>query len=151
MGAPEGINPEHWGQLTAAGPAIARAVAVVAGGAKDTQRELEAFLAYASRESEDGSPVLATLIADTLARVASGASATGDPYQAGLTAAREAGAVLATAVPETDAAAIRAWLLGAARSVAAAAREGGVLGIGGHAVSGAEEETIAEIADALGA
>jgi hypothetical protein len=68
----------------------------------------------------------------------------------GLEAARHAGAILEVAADPADAAAIRAWLLSAARAVAEASREGGVLGLGGEQVSTHERETIAAIADALG-
>ena len=42
------------------------------------------------------------------------------------------------------------WLLATARHAAEAAKEGGVLGIGGVSVSDAEQAALAEVAGALG-
>ncbi len=56
---------------------------------------------------------------------------------------------LADAKAGTDAAPFKKWLAGLATSVAEAGKEGGFLGIGGEAVSDAEEAAIAEIVSAL--
>ncbi|HEX5823079.1 MAG TPA: hypothetical protein VFY18_01350, partial [Candidatus Limnocylindrales bacterium] len=68
----------------------------------------------------------------------------------GIEAARKAGAILSTMATPGDASAVRAWLLGVANEVSAAAREGGILGIGGAQVSEPESQLILELSEALG-
>ena len=69
----------------------------------------------------------------------------------GLEQARRAGALIAVELDPAEATAVRAWYLAGAQRVAAAAKEGGVLGIGGADISTWEQETLQAIADALGA
>ena len=47
--------------------------------------------------------------------------------------------------------AVRDWFVHALLRVAAAAREGGVLGVGGTAISPGEQVVVSELADAFGA
>jgi len=61
---------------------------------------------------------------------------------------RKAGAVVDAKAPG-DAAASKSWLRQISQHVAEAAKEGGLLGIGGVAVSEAEKATLAEISSAL--
>jgi hypothetical protein len=61
---------------------------------------------------------------------------------------RQAGAVVDAKAPG-DAAAFKGWLRQISQHVAEAAKEGGVLGIGGVAVSEAEKATLKEITGAL--
>ena len=68
----------------------------------------------------------------------------------GIEAARIAGAILAVEADQIEGERVRAWCLSVAHAVAEAAREGGVLGIGGSRISRHEEEAIAAIRDALG-
>jgi hypothetical protein len=49
-----------------------------------------------------------------------------------------------------EADAYKSWLSSVATKVSQAAKEGGVLGFGGTRVSGAEQEALAQLADALG-
>jgi len=97
--------------------------------------------------------LLGALAAATRDKVASGmlAENADDAIPDGIQAAREAGAILAVVADDQQARAIRQWLLQVAHAVASAAREGGLLGIGGKQVSDIERETMAEIADGLGA
>ena len=152
--AREAFTDDQWRQLQEAGPAIARAVAAAAGSTGQTEAELEAFLRLVDRtqtESTD-SGLLGQLISEVHTLLAAGSLAqpTDDAITDGIHAARRAGAVLAVVADEDDARAVRLWLLDVARTVAQAAREGGILGLGAQEVSGPERETIAAISDALG-
>ena len=62
---------------------------------------------------------------------------------------REVSALLARKAPASEADSVKRWLLTVARRVAEAAKEGGVLGIGGVRVSAAEQATLAEVAAVL--
>ena len=62
---------------------------------------------------------------------------------------REVSAIVDTKAPG-DADAFKAWLCGISQKVAAAAMEGGFLGLGRVRVSDAEKATLADIAKALG-
>lgn len=148
------LTPANWAALVDAGPAIARAVAASAGAPSQAETELGAFIAYVgdAATSTDGGSLLGQLVADVAGTLAGGVPAPdGDVYVDGLEKARKAGAILAVEADPDEATAIRTWLLGAARAVAAAAKDGGVLGIGGTQISDWEKETIRAIADALGA
>ena len=151
---PGNFTDHQWQRLVEAGPQIALAVAASAGSAGQSETELGAFLRLVD-EAADGSehaPLLGQLAAASRDKVASG-MLTGNADDAipdGIQAAREAGAILAVAADEADARSIRQWLLQVAHVTAAAAREGGVLGIGGKDVSDRERETMASVADGLG-
>jgi hypothetical protein len=148
------ITPANWAALVDAAPAIARAVSAAAGPTSRTEHELDAFVQFVSDAGTQGGAggLLDQLVADVAARLATGVETpTGDAYMDGLEQARRAGAVLAVEVEPEEAIAVRAWYLEAGRRVAAAAREGGVLGIGGKDVSAWERDTARAIADALGA
>jgi hypothetical protein len=62
---------------------------------------------------------------------------------------RAAAQTLADRVPAPDAAAYRAWLAAIAGTVCAAARSGGLFGLGGEPVSEAEQRFLDELAAAL--
>ena len=148
------VSPANWAALVEAGPAIARAVSASGGSAGQSEQELAAFIGFVGEATiERGSEgLLGQLVADVAGTLAGGVEPPeGDVYADGLEKARKAGAILAVEADADEAAAIRDWLLAAARAVAAAARDGGVLGIGGADVSTWERETIQSIADALGA
>ncbi len=151
---PHVFTDHQWQRLSEAGPQIARAVAASAGSAGQSEAELGAFLRLVDETADDsgGSSVLGQLAAASRDKVASGmlAGGTEDAIPDGIQAAREAGAILAVAAPEGDARSIRQWLLQVAHVTAAAAREGGVFGIGGTDVSDNERETMAAISDGLG-
>jgi hypothetical protein len=65
-----------------------------------------------------------------------------------LEALRQVGVLVDTKAPQ-DAAAFKGWLRQISQQVAEAAKEGGILGIGGVRVSEAEKATLTEIASAL--
>jgi hypothetical protein len=147
------FTSEQWQALVDAPPAIARAVASVAGSAGQTETELGAFLELVDQAAADApGGLLGALVGDVHGRLAGGLppEPRPDPFMDGLEAARRAGAILSVQADPADAARVRAWLLSVAQVVASAAREGSVLGIGGEQVSHREEQTIAAIRDALG-
>lgn len=152
--AREAFTDDQWRQLQEAGPAIARAVAAAAGSPGQTEAELEAFLRLVDRTPTEptDSGLLGQLISEVHTLLAAGSLSppTDDAIADGIHAARRAGAVLAVVADEDDARAVRQWLFEVARTVAQAAREGGVLGLGARDVSSPERETIIAISDALG-
>jgi hypothetical protein len=147
------ISPGNWAALVSAAPAIARAVSASSGSTGQSEGELDAFVQFVSDAavSAGDQDVLGQLVGDISNILAVGVdSVGGDAYMEGLEQARRAGAILAVELDPAEAAAVRAWYLDAARRVAEAAREGGVLGIGATDVSTWERETLQSIADALG-
>jgi hypothetical protein len=152
MSARDPFTPVQWAAVVDAAPAIARAVAAAAGKPADTVRELGAFETSLASATSFGNELLGELIDAVRDRLATGA-VVGPPDRAvmdGIEAARKAGAILAALAAPDDAAAVRTWLVGLARTVGSAAREGGLLGIGGALVSDAEEQLILELSEALG-
>jgi hypothetical protein len=150
---PEEFTDHQWQRLVDAGPQIARAVAASAGSSGQSEVELGAFLRLVDEAADDdNSSVLGRLAAAARDKVAAGmlTGTTEDAIPDGIQAAREAGAILSVAAIESDARTIRQWLLQAAHVTAAAAREGGVFGIGGTDVSDRERDTMGAISDALG-
>ncbi|HUQ43452.1 MAG TPA: hypothetical protein VM451_03450 [Candidatus Limnocylindria bacterium] len=148
------ISSANWAALVEAAPAIARAVSASGGSTTHSEQELGAFIAFVGDASVQagGESLLGQLVADVAGRLAGGVPAPdGDVYVDGLEKARKAGAILSVEADPDEATAVRAWLLGAARAVAAAAKDGGVLGVGAKTFSDWEKETIGSIADALGA
>lgn len=152
----EPYTEQQWLDLTDAAPAIARAVASVSGSAAQSEVELDAFLTLIeeksdSRSGEGASTLLSRLVSDVHGRLAGGMSTPeNDAMTDGLQAARRAGALLAIYPDAGQAREVRLWLQDVARRVAEAARDGGVLGIGGQQISSAESDTLLSIADALG-
>jgi hypothetical protein len=63
---------------------------------------------------------------------------------------RQVAALLAQKSPPEEATAFKQWLVETSRNVAAAAKEGGFMGMGGTAVTEAETAALKEVADALG-
>lgn len=153
MAAHPGFTDEQWAALLDAAPAIAGAMAVVAGSKVQTKRELAAFIRLAAAAHRAPPPgLLGELLHDLDARIAATAYADVGPeaIPRGLAAARVAGAILAVAADPAAAEAVRQWLLTVAQTVAAAAREGGVLRMGASRVSPEERENLLQIAGALG-
>lgn len=148
------LTDAQWQQLLAAPPAIARAVSAVAGSTGRSEVELEAFVRLVDRTAheESSDDLVGELAARLHGSLSSGAVAPpgDDPVADGIHAARQAGAILGVLPDESAARAVRLWLLRVANTVAAASREGGVLGIGGEDVSQPEREAVTAIADALG-
>lgn len=151
----EEFSDHQWQRLVEAGPQIALAVAASSGSPKQSVEELDAFLRMVDQAADDsdGGGILARLALDTRSKLAAGMlrGNQDDAIPDGIHAAREAGAILAVHGDEHEARALRQWLLRVAYTVASAARDGGVLGIGGRDVSDLEQETMNAIADGLGA
>ncbi|HUG47523.1 MAG TPA: hypothetical protein VMP67_03825 [Candidatus Limnocylindria bacterium] len=148
----ETYTDQQWQQLVEAAPAIARGVAATSGSAGQTEQELEAFLRLLEETRADGQGLLGSLVADIHSRLSSGtlALAADDVVADGIHAARTAGALLAVEPDEQQSRAVRYWLMEVARTVAGAARSGGILGLGGQDVDRAERDTLAAISDGLG-
>lgn len=149
------FSEHQWQRLVEAGPQIALAVAASSGSSAQSVAELDAFLRLVDETADEAQEagLLGRLAADTRAKLAAGMlrGNTDDAIPDGIHAAREAGAILAVQADEHESRVLRQWLLQVAHTVAGAARDGGVLGIGGQDVSQVERETMAEIADGLGA
>jgi hypothetical protein len=153
MSERDAFTPEQWQALVEAPPAIARAVASVAGSPAQSVTELGAFIELVDRAAaDDAGGLLGAIVGDVHGRLAGGTpqDSPADAFTDGLEAARRAGAILAVQAEPIEAARARAWLLSVAQVVAEAAREGGIMGIGGEQVTEREEQTIAAIRDALG-
>jgi hypothetical protein len=152
---PGDFTDHQWQRLAEAGPQIALAVAASSGSPKQSVAELDAFLRLVDETADESEAagLLGSLAAATRDKVAAGmlTGDTGDAIPDGIQAAREAGAILAVQADEQEARSLRQWLLTVAHTVASATRDGGVMGIGGQDVSKIEGETLAEIADGLGA
>lgn len=151
----EPYTEQQWRDLTDAAPAIARAVASVSGSAAQSEAELDAFLTLLQETSDAHTDPAATLVgrvvSDVKGRLAGGmAMPETDAMTDGLQAARRAGALLEIYPDAAQAREVRLWLLDVARRVARSTRDGGMLGIGGQQVSGAESDTLLAITDALG-
>ncbi len=151
----ESFNDHQWQRLVEAGPQIALAVAASSGSPKQSMEELDAFLRMVDEAADDsdGGGALARLALDARSKLAAGMlrGNQDDAIPDGIHAAREAGAILGVHADEQEARALRQWLLRVAYTVASAARDGGVLGIGSREVSELEQETMNAIADGLGA
>lgn len=150
----DGLNDGQWQQLLEAPPAIARAVAAVAGSGARSEMELDAFVGLLDRTAheEAADSLLGQLASRLHASMSAGTIAAPgeDVVVEGVHSARQAGAILAVLPDEAEARAVRLWMMRVANTVAAAAREGGLLGIGAEDVSTSERDTINAIADALG-
>lgn len=152
---PGNYSDHQWRRLVEAGPQIALAVAASSGSVGQSVAELDAFLRLADETADesDGAGLLGRLAADVRSKLAAGMlrGNAEDAIPDGIQAAREAGAILAVQADEQEARILRQWLLQVAHTVASAARDGGLLGVGSQEVSKVERETMASIADGLGA
>ena len=149
------FSDHNWQRLVEAAPQIALAMAASSGSGKQSVTELGAFLRLVDETADagGGDDVLGRLASDTRDKLAAGllSGNIDDAIPDGIQAAREAGAILAVHSNEEEARILRQWLLQVAHTVAGAARDGGLLGIGGQDLSDRERDTMAEIADGLGA
>jgi hypothetical protein len=149
---------EEWDLLTR-GPFMA-AMAVVAAspsGPIGVIKELSAVGSVFQEASQSGetSALINALVSD----VKAGYRPTGTTEQGqrpeeikdlALKTCREVTALLARKAPAPEAEGFKRWLLTAAQQAAEAAKEGGVLGIGGVRVSAAEQAVLTELAGVLG-
>ncbi|MBO4210146.1 hypothetical protein [Micromonospora echinofusca] len=144
-----GFTDEEWGLLVGLPQAVLTAAsAAESDGTRRTMAENAAGLDTISAGRESGSPLVAAVATELVARV-------GDP-EAGeelpviapsdpqaliddvLGRARAAASLLADRVDEGAAGAYRHWLVEIAENVVTAASTGGILGIGGDVVSDSE-------------
>ncbi|MEV0154442.1 hypothetical protein AB0H57_11980 [Micromonospora sp. NPDC050686] len=144
-----GFSDEEWGLLVGLPQAVVTAAsAAESDGTRRTMAENAAGMETISAGRESASPLVAAVAGEVISRV-------GDP-EAGaelpvisppdpaamiddvLARAGEAAALLAAKVDEGQAGAYKHWLVEIAEQVVGAASTGGILGIGGDAVSDSE-------------
>ncbi len=151
------FTSDQWATLLDAIPRAVRAVAAAAGSERQTEDELHEFvdLVEDAGNEDGGDQLLGDLVRDLHGMLAAGggggAGRTEIAYMSALESSRKAGAILSVVADPVQAEAVRAWYVRALLRVAGAAREGGVLGIGGEAVSASEQVVISELAEAFGA
>jgi hypothetical protein len=151
------FTSDQWSTLLTAIPLAARAVAAAAGSTRQSEDELHEFvdLLQDASDDESGDQLLNDVVGDLHGLLASGGipadEAPQTAYTDALEAARKAGAILAVMADPIQADAVRAWFARSMWRVAAAAKEGGVLGIGADVISPGEAVVISELADAFGA
>jgi hypothetical protein len=151
------FTTEQWSTLLTAIPLAARAVAAAAGASRQTEDELHEFVDLVQDAANDdaGDQLVSDLVTDIHGFLASGGLPPPDDpetaYATTLEAMRKAGAILAVVADPVQADSVRAWFSRAMWRVAAAAKEGGVLGIGAEAISPGETVVMSELADAFGA
>lgn len=155
-----GFSDEEWGLLVGLPQAVLTAAsAAESDGTRRTRAESAAGLEAIAAGRESASPLVAAVAGELVARV-------GDP-EAGeelpviepadpdgmikdvLTRAGAAATLLAGKTDEGAAGAYKHWLLGIAEQVVTAASTGGVLGIGGDAVTDSERRFRDELAHVL--
>ena len=114
-----------------------------------------AHIMHEARQGDDTNTLISALIADVNAGHRPGgvmppAQKLEDLKAHALQTSQEVGTLLARKAPAPEAAGFKRWLVTVAHGVAEAAKEGGVLGIGGVRVSAAEQALLAELAAVLG-
>lgn len=151
----ERFSAEEWDELCSA-PFIAGIYVAAAGesGRAQYTREIVALMEALGPSLERGGPLAAAVAAELAGRRSGrlgtgGAAVSPTERPAMLARVARAGAALARAGGD-EAAAYRGWVLGLAAQVAAAASDGGLLGVGGRRVSYAEQVALAELREALG-
>ena len=149
-------SKDEWESLVKA-PMMA-AMAVVAASPSGPIGVLKEMFAVGKglMEGAEGTtnPLIAAVVADVKAgnRPAASAERPQDLAQVkaqALSACREAAALVGRKAPG-EAEGYKRWLLVTAQRTAEAAKEGGMLGIGGVPVSDAEKAALGEVAEALG-
>jgi hypothetical protein len=155
----DAFSPDDWQRVRSA-PWIV-AIAVIAAdpsGAMKTGREIGALRQMVAETDAHGSPNdLIRAVADDIVADRTSDEPTVPGTLSGHDSLREAAIEHCRAVVEildgvaepAEAEQYRAWLLSLADGVAAAAKEGGFLGLGGTTVSEAELATLDDLAEAL--
>jgi hypothetical protein len=151
----EPFTEQQWQELTDAPPAIARGVAWISGAPSESEAELDAFVKFVEdsyeRLPQGSESLLGKLVTAVHGQLEGGLGEPSDDAMIdGLQAARKASALLELYPDVGQAREVRQWLLDTGRRVAAAKKEGGILGIGGEQLSSPEKDTLMYLADALG-
>jgi hypothetical protein len=156
------LPPEHWAALRNVPHLVAIAVSASAGSPLDLLFELAAGRTAIANGINNDHPLVRAIAerAEIEAAVVEVREFVIEPQGMHRTpeellplateAARRAAAVLRERGSELDRLAYREFVLGVARKVAEAAREGDFLGLGGRLVSDAERAAIRAVAAALG-
>ena len=158
MSVKDKFTPEEWKTLLRVPMLTAYAVAGAAPSRQeDFVREMgavaEGVIEGEGRATKDS--LLGAVIADIYAnardeqRGQTEKLSPGEVKVRALSACRDAAAALGTKVSAEEAYEYKRWVLVVAEKVAAAAKEGGLLGFGGEQISGGEIETINEIGEAI--
>lgn len=144
---------DEWSILTRVPKAIALAVmAAEAGGRDEVQAEVLALDRGLQASTREDEPWIIRLVADDIHPVGSFVPSQLEFVPLMMTAIELSGqtkALLFAKVPAQDGKAYRQWLLTLGRQVAGAAKEGGLLGIGGARITENEKAVITVLGIAL--
>ena len=145
---------EEWSILTRAPKAVALAVmAAEAGGRDEVQAEVLALDHALQASTRDIDPRIVRLVADEIHPLGSFVPPHLDFVPLMMTAIELSGqakALLFEKAPAQDGKAYRQWLLTLGLQVAGAAKEGGLLGIGGARITENEKAVLSVLSIALG-
>jgi hypothetical protein len=159
MSVKDKFTPEEWKGLLKAPMLAGYAVAGAApSGQSDFIQEMsavaDAIIEGGQRATKDS--LLSAVVADITAnaedeqRGQTEKLSVGEVKERALANCREVASILKAKAGAEEADEYKRWVVGVAYKVAAAAKEGGLLGFGGEQVSGSEVEIINEIGEAIG-
>ncbi|MGD9893252.1 MAG: hypothetical protein AB7N70_15185 [Dehalococcoidia bacterium] len=148
------FTDEEWSVLTRAPKAVALTVmAAEAGGRDEVHAEVLALDRALQASTRDSDPWIVRLVADEIHPLDSFVPPQLD-FVPLMIAAIELGghtkSLLFAKVPAQDGKAYRQWLLALGRQVAGAAKEGGLLGMGGARITENEKAVLTVLSIALG-
>jgi len=157
----EMLTDEQWAVLRDAPQLVIQAISASGGSQLDSLLERKAGARAVEGGRNNDHPLIRALalpveidaaLSHIAARPQAGAVATDGPdalVRSATEAVAQAAEVLRSVGGELDLYAYREFILGVARVVAEAAREGDFIGLGGHRVSDAERAVIASLSRAL--
>ncbi len=157
----EMLTNEQWAVLRDAPQLVIQAISASGGSPLDSLLERKAGAKAVEDGRNNDHPLIRALalpgeidaaVSNVAARVRSADTAVDGPealVQRATAAVAQAAEVLRGVGGELDRYAYREFILGVAREVAEAAREGDFIGLGGHRVSDAERAVIASLSQAL--
>ena len=157
----EMLTNEQWAALRDAPQLVIQAISASGGSPLDSLLERKAGAKAVEDGRNNDHPLIRALalpgeidaaVSNVAARVRSADTAVDGPealVQRATAAVAQAAEVLRGVGGELDRYAYREFILGVAREVAEAAREGDFIGLGGHRVSDAERAVIASLSQAL--